>query len=538
MPGEPIRPDRGKDRIDMSEDKLEKLNTEVDDLLKDVRAYLDEDAEKAVGSGAKPAEPAPAEKPSDAQPSAPDAPRQPEPDALLSADDIHIDYDKFYGETPPEPEPAPAAPEPAAGAKPVSDDTVLYDIPLTAYEQSKPAYQEAKRAQYERAREQEKERRRLELEKEEARRMHQAENPSRQPRVRADAKLRPEDAEYADWLYEQGSGEKTRAQREAVSRYTGQEPESEPEKPVKKKKKGGFGKALLVILLILLAAAAFVSFVIAKQPKSANAIGARKSGCSTILIAGTDKGGYRTDTMMLLTVDRSARSISLVSIPRDTLVYCEYSVPKINSAYGWAGGGEAGMEELMKRVTEIIGFEPDGYVVMDLDGFVQLVDLMGGVEFNVPMDMNYADPSQNLNISLKAGEQHLNGEQAMEVVRFRSGYPTADLGRVSVQRDFVTAALRQWLSVKNIYKLPAALNLLQKYTKSSLSAGNYVWLAETALFCDRSNVSTDTLPGAATYISGGSYYVLNPSAVAELVNGRCNPYEKEIAASDLYIRAG
>lgn len=62
--------------------------------------------------------------------------------------------------------------------------------------------------------------------------------------------------------------------------------------------------------------------------------------------------------MLLLNIDRTEKAIHLVSIPRDTLIYCEYSVPKINSAYGWAGGGEAGMQELLLRVSEIIGFEP------------------------------------------------------------------------------------------------------------------------------------------------------------------------------------
>lgn len=81
---------------------------------------------------------------------------------------------------------------------------------------------------------------------------------------------------------------------------------------------------------------------------------------------------------MLFSVNRATGKMSLVSIPRDTLIYCEYSVPKINSAYGWASGGEAGMEQLLMRVEEIIGFRPDGYVLVDLSVFEKLVDTMGG----------------------------------------------------------------------------------------------------------------------------------------------------------------
>lgn len=136
--------------------------------------------------------------------------------------------------------------------------------------------------------------------------------------------------------------------------------------------------------------------------------------------------------MMLVNVDRTEKTISLVSIPRDTLIYCEYSVPKINSAYGWAGGGEQGMQELLLRVSEIIGFTPDGYIVVDLSIFRQLVDLMGGVTFDVRSTMHYSDPTQNLSIDLQAGKQHLNGEPGHAgralPLRLRHGRPRPHRG--------------------------------------------------------------------------------------------------------------
>ena len=240
----------------------------------------------------------------------------------------------------------------------------------------------------------------------------------------------------------------------------------------------------------------------------------------------------------LFTLDWRMALLSLVSIPRDTLVFCEYSVPKINSAYGWAGGGESGMKELMQRVTEIIGFEPDGYVLIDLAGFEKLIDCMGGVEFNVPMDMQYSDPTQGLQIDLKAGEQKLNGDEAMQLVRFRSGYAMADLDRVSVQRAFVSAALSQWLTPGKLVRLPGALKTLSQYTDSNLTAENYLWLAEAAAVCDMTDIRMQTLPGTATNLGGGSYYVLDAAGVAETVNACCNPYEQGIAVSDLSIRVG
>ena len=295
---------------------------------------------------------------------------------------------------------------------------------------------------------------------------------------------------------------------------------------------------LLVLALLLAVLLGSVHFVVARQPQAEEALGARKAGCSTILIVGTDEGGYRTDTMMLFSVDREAGSMSLVSIPRDTLIYCEYSVPKINSAYGWASGGEAGMEQLLMRVGEIIGFQPDGYVLVDLSVFEQLVDTMGGVTFNVPVDMHYSDPSQNLTIDLSAGEQHLSGEQAMQVVRFRSGYAMQDLGRVETQRAFLSAAIKQWTSFKGLVHLPAALKLVSDASKTSLTARELIWLCESALLCSRGEIQTRTLPGQASYIAGGSYYVLDAAGVCETINACCNPYEQAIAVSNLYIRVG
>ena len=342
------------------------------------------------------------------------------------------------------------------------------------------------------------------------------------------------DEEYAKWLYEQGVEPETEEHRE----YLRQREQQTEAKPPKKRRGHGLLKVVLALVLVLAIALGSVHFFVAKQPEAETGLGERKAGCATILIAGADEGGYRTDTMMLFSVNRATGKMSLVSIPRDTLIYCEYSVPKINSAYGWAGGGEAGMQELLLRVSEIIGFEPDGYAVVDLSVFEQLVDLMGGITFDVPVDMHYSDPAQGLNIDLQAGTQHLNGEQAMQVARFRSGYATADLGRIEVQRALVSAAIRQWVSPKGAIHLPQAVKLVADHTNTDLSTRNLLWLAESFLLCSRSDIRSATLPGYAANFSSGSYYVLDAAGVADIVNQYLNPYEKGVEAADLFIRNG
>ena len=464
----------------------------VDALLEDVKSLLGE-SDEAIAEQEPEEASAPAEEP-------------------MTADDVQIDYGKFYGEPVGQPQ-----------------------TPLTYYEQSKPAYQRARRAEYERIREQERmarAARQQELERQDEAIARQKRHGKHQPKPRRSA------AEYAEWLYSQGlSDEEEHVRTEQQMKLA--QPEKRQRPPKKEKpRRGGAWRVILVLVLLLAIGAAAFHFILARQPESDTALSARKPGCATILVAGTDEGGYRTDSMMLVNVDRETKTISLVSIPRDTLIYCEYSVPKINSAYGWAGGGEQGMQELLLRVSEIIGFTPDGYIVVDLSIFRQLVDLMGGVTFDVPVDMHYSDPTQNLSIDLQAGKQHLNGEQAMQVARFRSGYATADLGRIEVQRALVSAAIRQWVSPKGAIHLPQAVKLVADHTNTDLSTRNLLWLAESFLLCSRSDIRSATLPGYAANFSSGSYYVLDAAGVADIVNQYLNPYEKGVEAADLFIRNG
>lgn len=329
----------------------------------------------------------------------------------------------------------------------------------------------------------------------------------------------------------------TKAQRAArrIPEADGEDGDAFDEVPVRKQ---SHKLRTLLLLLLLLAGLAFGAFyLLARQPVSESAaMGARKAGVSTILLAGTDEGGARTDTLMLLNLNAGEKTASLVSIPRDTLVNGPYQVPKINGVYGINGGGEEGIQMLLQRVSECIGFVPDGYVLVDLEGFVELVDLMGGVKFNVPVDMYYNDPSQNLYINLSAGEQKLDGEQAMGLVRFRSGYAAADLERVNVQRAFVSAAADQWMSPAIVLKAPQLLAWLGSYVETDLSARNLAWVARTLMRADLSSVTTETLPGSPADIRGGSYYILSPYDVAALVNRCLNPYEREITVDDLSIR--
>ena len=320
------------------------------------------------------------------------------------------------------------------------------------------------------------------------------------------------DEEYAD-----DTASEPTEEEEDVSYAPEDAPAATPEpgeKPKKKKRrrKGGLLRFLVTLVLLAILAVVLVGKAPVRNPDNLERI----SGRSTILLCGTDEDGTRTDTILLLTLDRSEGSVRLLSIPRDTYAPAYY-VPKINSAYGAVGGGEKGMEQLMEQVKNVIGFMPDAYALVDLSAFVEAVDLLGGLDFDVPMDMDYDDPDQNLFIHLKAGEQHLTGEQLMWVVRFRSGYANADIGRTEVQRAVMKAAIKQWMRPKTLAALPGLWKIYQENLTTDLSARNIVWMARVLLKGMSSDIEANVLPGYATMVGDASVYMIDTYAASAIL---------------------
>lgn len=260
---------------------------------------------------------------------------------------------------------------------------------------------------------------------------------------------------------------------------------------------------------------------------------ARKQYCYTILLSGLDNDNGGSDTNILMRFDAVQKSINLVSLPRDTLLNHTWRSNKLNFAY--ASGGT---ELLRKEISNLLGIPVDFHVTVDLKGFISLVDQIGGVDFDVPVNMDYDDPYQDLHIHYAKGMRHLNGQQAMEVVRWRknndgTGYATADIGRIGTQQAFLTQVARQLLSVKNV---PAMAEVFLKYVKTDLKLGNLVWLGNEALDIGMEGVSFYTLPGDGSgWYKGESVYALDPEATLALVNEALNPYVDPISMEDMDI---
>lgn len=268
----------------------------------------------------------------------------------------------------------------------------------------------------------------------------------------------------------------------------------------------------------------------------------RKEGYYTFLLLGTDNDGSNTDTIMVVSYDVPNQDVSIMSIPRDTMVNVRWDIKKINSVYSVYG-----MDGLMEHVEKLMGFSPDFYVKIDVHAFVEVIDLLGGVYFDVPRNMDYDDPSQNLHIHLTKGYQHLDGTESMGLVRWRHnndytlGY--SDKERMKTQQDFLRAAVEQCVSLKNWDKISGLLDLFYTYVESDLEPGEMLWFAKQVMGLDiAQDITTCTMPGnydayawSRTYKNYQSYVTVNASEMLETVNAHLNPYQGSVRLSDLDI---
>lgn len=286
--------------------------------------------------------------------------------------------------------------------------------------------------------------------------------------------------------------------------------------------------------------------------------GERKSeNCWTVLILGRDTGGGgNTDTMLLASYDVTNQKATVMSIPRDTMVNVPWDIKRINSVYNYYGGGDRGIQHLYKEIAQLVGFEPDFQVVVEWDAVGEIVDAIGGVYFDVPMDMNYKDPYQDLVISQKAGYRLLSGDDAMQVLRYRHdnnmkhGYAEGDLGRIKTQQAFLKAMVEQVLQPKNMTKAGPLIEAFNKNVETDLSFQNILWFAKSAVLggLKMEDVSFVTMPNTGKYaysrsvdkMTGGrqknqSYVVPNARQLLDLVNNELSPFVEVFTLRDLDI---
>lgn len=275
----------------------------------------------------------------------------------------------------------------------------------------------------------------------------------------------------------------------------------------------------------------------------------RQEGKYTFLLVGKDVASGSTDTMLLLTYDVNEKKIYGLNLPRDTMVNVSTTSKRLNAVYNYNKGKdketqvEKGMAALKKEVANLTGITPDFYVLVEWEAVGRLVDALDGVEFEVPFDMAYEDPYQDLYIHQEAGLRVLTGDDAMQVVRWRknnvggSKVSGSDIVRLSIQQDFLKAVAKKCLQPATFLKLPELVRIFKENVTTDLTLGNILAFAQMAYGMDPdTGVSFSTAPLADSFLyKSAALVTLDPEGILEIVNDGMNPYLRDIQASDLKV---
>ncbi|MDU4961910.1 MAG: LCP family protein [Sporomusaceae bacterium] len=221
----------------------------------------------------------------------------------------------------------------------------------------------------------------------------------------------------------------------------------------------------------------------------------------------------RSDTMIVASVNPKDGTASLLSIPRDTRVVIpgRQGLDKITHAYAYGGASLA-----TQTVEQLLGVPISYYTAIDWRGFIQVIDILGGVDLYVEHDMRYADPYANLTIELNKGYQHLDGEKAGQYVRFRHD-ELGDIGRVQRQQRFLQALSDELLQVGTVLKIPSLVSTVNQYVTTDMNLFTMLKLANTMKTMRHGSLKTEMLPGSFAEIDGLSYWVPDQRETRRLV---------------------
>lgn len=296
---------------------------------------------------------------------------------------------------------------------------------------------------------------------------------------------------------------------------------------LRKKKKKRLRPAVQVISLFLVLFMAFgylgykladswlgdLSIVSSDVGETGTAAAEENSRKLTLLLMGVDSRqgeAARADTIMVAFVDMDNRKMSLLSIPRDTYVHVPgHGNTKINHAHAYGGP-----DLMLETVSDFLGVPVNKYVELDFEGFVNIVNILGGVTMDIPQRMYR--PSEG--IDLRPGEgQFLDGNKALQFVRYR-GYKTADIGRIEAQQEFLKALADQAISLGTVVKLPSLINEVRENTNTNLSVKQMLGLAKIAKDAGTGQLETATLPGESVKIDGVSYWRAYEEETSDLID--------------------
>jgi LCP family protein required for cell wall assembly len=222
-----------------------------------------------------------------------------------------------------------------------------------------------------------------------------------------------------------------------------------------------------------------------------------------------------SDVMLLLKFDPETKKMVMISIPRDTRIEVEgHGVKKINAAN--VDGGPALTAKTVSNLLGGVGI--DRYVRINVLGVAKLIEALGGVTVYVPKDMKYKDESQHLYINLKAGKQHLKGEQALQLLRFRHD-ELGDIGRIQRQQMVLRALMDQTLNPATVAKLPKILDVVKEHIDTNLTVEELVALVGFGVRTNRSSMQMLMVPGRFSEKReyDASYWIPNKDGIAKMM---------------------
>lgn len=232
-----------------------------------------------------------------------------------------------------------------------------------------------------------------------------------------------------------------------------------------------------------------------------------------ILALGVDQASGNTDTLIAATVDFEKKAVYALSIPRDTRADIPgHRTFKVNAAYSWGG-----LETAKQTVENLLGITIDRVVLVRLEGFKRIVDLLGGVEIDIEKDMHYVDRKQKLYIHLKKGYRLLDGEKAMQYVRFRHD-PLGDLGRIQRQQKFLKALAAKIFQWQEIDKLPELTRQIMEHIETDMTTREVLHLARFGKDLPPERIFMGVLPGQPQNTDGLSYYIPDETRVTHALD--------------------
>ncbi len=302
-------------------------------------------------------------------------------------------------------------------------------------------------------------------------------------------------------------------------------------------------KIIAMVLTCLLVVCSTMFGVLAAKKISSMPLGSQVSlegldkessqvGMINFLVIGVDEEGLRSDTIMLFSYDGYSNRVNILSLPRDTQITLSGYKQKLNAAMGVGiqnvknGKDKEPEEELIRQVKKLTGLPINYFLTVDFDGFMEVIEALGGVEFNVPYDMDYDDPVQGLHIHLKKGQQHLNGQQAHDFVRFRHNndwsapgeYVMGDEGRIYWQQKFIKELLLQKAKPQYFSKITEVFDVISRNVRTNYTLQDLLKHIDVLQKINVDEIGSYKLPGESAYVDELWWYIHDEEETARLID--------------------